>query len=296
MDQRAEETKKVNRMLNCKHLIIDDAGTYCLEHKSFPIPKDGGYCEVCQYWEGRNVTSRRVKPKVWLTNKEEVRDALLQIGDFAGVCTGKEAASEKRGMACVDADHGSSQRGVHYKFRIEGVSIGFGREHLRHKIGVDHNEQSTRYVDLRSFPYVRPEGMENLFVTVQLPNERYISLNFDDLMDIIGQYYGGVVDGNNSKQQKIARDKARSVLPLAAETKVNSVFSFQALTHYMNKRLCSRAHEEIREIAKLMRKEIEAFDPSAARYFVAECQPESVGYCRQERSCGARPVKEIVIA
>lgn len=183
---------------------------------------------------------------------------------------------------------------MHYRFRFEGVSIGFGREHLRHKVGVDHNEQSTRYVDLKNFQYVRPEGMENLYVTVQLPNERYISLNFDDLMNIIGQYYAGAVDGNNNKGVKIKRDKARSVLPLATETKVNSVFSFQ-LTHYMNKRLCRRAHGEIREVAELMRKEIEAFDPLAAKYFVAECQPEAVGYCRQERNCGKRPRKEDVV-
>lgn len=266
-----------------------------MEHQSFPIPKDGGYCEVCKNWEGKNVVSRRVKPKVTLVNAEEVKNALARIGQFAGVCTGKDADDEKRGMACVEADHGSSQRCVHYQFRIEGVSIGFAREHLRHSVGVAHNEQSTRYVDLRSFPYVRPAGMEDLYVTVRLPNERYISLNFDDLMDIIGQYYGGATDGNNNRQVKIPKDKVRSVLPLAAETKVNSVFSFQALSHYMNKRLCNRAHEEIREVADLMRKGIEAFDPAAAKYFVAECQPEAVGYCRQEGSCGKRPTKKDIV-
>ena len=236
-----------------------------------------------------------MKPKVTLVNVEEVKNALARIGQFAGVCTGKDVDDEKRGAACVEADHGSSQRFVHYQFSINGVSIGFSREHLRHSVGVAHNEQSTRYVDLRNFPYVRPEGMENLYVTVQLPNERYISLNFDDLMNIIGQYYGGAVDGNNSNQQKIARDKARCILPLAAETKVNSVFSFQALTHYMNKRLCNRAHEEIREVADLMRKGIEAFDSVAAQYFVAECQPEAVGYCRQEKGCGKRPTKKNIV-
>jgi len=94
------------------------------------------------------------------------------------------------------------------------------------------------------------------------------------------------------KQVRIPRDKARIVLPLATETKINSVFSFQALRHYMNKRLCSRSHEEIREVANLMREEVKKVDPTAARYMVEECQPIAVGYCRQERSCGSRPTKK----
>lgn len=285
--------RQTEKMLLCKNLIMDDGGTYCVENQSKPIPKDGGFCEVCNRWEARTRQDRAVKPQVTLVNKDEVKNALARIGQFAGICTGRESDDIKRGMACVEADHGSSQRCVHYQFRIEGVSIGFGREHLRHKIGVDHNEQSTRYVDLRNFPYVRPEGMEDLYVTVRLPNDKYIALSFDNLMDLIGQYYAGCTEGNNSKQAKIPRDKARIVLPLATETKINSVFSFQALTHYMNKRLCSRAYEEIREVAKLMREEVEKVDPISARYMVEECHPAAVGYCRQEQGCGSRDIKRL---
>ena len=288
--KKSSVDEKVRRMISCVNLIDDNGGAYCSAYRGCPIPKSGKACVGCEKWEANVSTNNRiVEPKVTLLNPGEVENALSQIGEFAKVCTGREADDEKRGAGCVEGDHGSSQRATHYKFHIEGVSIGFGREHLRHSVGVAHNEQSSRYVNLENFKYVRPAGMEDVWIPVKVSNEYTTEIDFDGLMDLISQFYKGCL------RMKIPKDKARYVIPLAAETKVNSVFSYQALTHYANKRQCNRAHEEIRKVAKLMKQEVEKVDPAAAWYMVAECQPEAIGYCRQERSCGARPKKGEVI-
>jgi len=285
----SKDRQNRGKMWGCKYFYTDDGGTYCEATSGCPIPKDGAFCNICGSYEGKQTKANRlVEPKIVLTNPNEVKNALERIGAFAGVCTGKDAENHKRGKDCVEAGHGSSQRSFNYNFSIEGISISAAREHIRHSVGVAHNEQSTRYVDLRDFKYVRPDGLKDLNVLVALPNAKNVALSFDDIMGIINQFYIGCVDGKNSQSLKVKKDIARYVLPLATETKVNSSFTFQALTHYANQRLCSRAHDEIRELAELIKKEIEAVDPDVAQYMVEQCHENSIGYCNHERSCGKR--------
>ena len=58
----------------------------------------------------------------------------------------------------------------------------------------------------------------------------------------------------------------------------------------MNKRLCVRADEPIRQVAKLMKKEILEVEPRYADLLVPQCK--AMLYCPEHKSCGAYPSKD----
>ena len=68
-------------------------------------------------------------------------------------------------------------------------------------------------------------------------------------------------------------------------------FDIEALIHFMHKRLCTRADEPIRQVARLMRKEVLAVEPRYSEFLVPQCQ--ALMYCPEKHgSCGAYPSKE----
>ena len=91
-----------------------------------------------------------------------------------------------------------------------------------------------------------------------------------------------------------ANDLMRTLLPIGVPTKLRIGFDIEALIHFMNKRLCVRADEPIRQVAKLMKKEVLAVEPRYAKYLVPQCQ--ALGYCPEHKSCGAYPSKEDLTA
>ena len=73
-------------------------------------------------------------------------------------------------------------------------------------------------------------------------------------------------------------------------TKLRIGFTLEALIHFMHKRLCVRADEPIRMVAKLMRDEVLKVQPEYKELLVAQC--ESMLYCPEKHSCHRYPSKE----
>lgn len=219
--------------------------------------------------------------KVVLTNKVDLQVFPPEeiIGNFARVCTdNNKAKAERIARHCFDSGHGSPQRSVLFRFQISEVSRVFSHQHVRHNVGVAHNQRSQRYVDELGFSYVVPPSIENNPIALNI---------YEQFMEVADSTYYDL------KQLGIPVEDVRFILPNATHTVINSVFTPQALIHYCNERLCARAQWEIREVARLMVKEVEQVSPLIAQYLVPKC--EAMGYCPEKQTCGRKPTKKAVL-
>lgn len=222
--------------------------------------------------------------KVTLLNPDEVKNFIRNHGIVACVCYDTdEKYAEKVGLKCLESGHLSGSRGDFFKFEIECPRFT-ADQIMRHEQGVFKNCQSQRYVDMDNFEcYIPPVIAENRKInslytasieTTQLCY-KYIRIELERL-GITGEE---------------ANDLMRTLLPIGVPTKLRIGFDIEALIHFMNKRLCIRADEPIRQVARLMRKEVLAVEPRYSEFLVPQCQ--ALMYCPEKHgSCGAYPSKE----
>ena len=148
------------------------------------------------------------------------------------------------------------------------------------------NMQSFRYVDKNDFTYVIPHNIEK--------NEKALALyqncmsNIDTTRKAIRDI---LIQEDNIDPHKAVED-ANFVLPRATNTKLTIGFTPEALIRFMWKRLCTRAQDEIREVAIAMKKTIMEINPEFAKELVPHCTylmwcPEG-----EKHTCGAYPTRE----
>ena len=98
---------------------------------------------------------------------------------------------------------------------------------------------------------------------------------------------------------KIPGEDARMVLPNACCSEICVKMNLRNLIHFCNERLCSCAQWEIRNMAKLMVKEVLKVAPDLERFLVPKCEAHAP-YCfcteTKKRSCGRHPVISDVIS
>ena len=222
--------------------------------------------------------------KVTLLNAEEVKDFIRRHGEVACVCYNtNEKYAEKVGKSCMMEGHMSGSRGDFFKFEIECPRFTIDQI-VRHEQGVFKNVQSQRYVDMDDdfSIYVPPQVMNNDILVKQyeayeeMCKARY-KVNracFDDL-DITGEQ---------------ANDLMRTMLPIGVKTKLTIGFTLEALSHFMNKRLCTRADLPIRKVAELMKEEVLKVEPRYEELLMVQC--EMLGYCPERHTCGKAPTKK----
>ena len=148
------------------------------------------------------------------------------------------------------------------------------------------NMQSFRYVDKNDFTYVVPHNIEK--------NEKALAL-YQNCMSNINTTRKAIRDiliqEDNIDPHKAVED-ANFVLPRATNTKLTIGFTPEALIRFMWKRLCTRAQDEIREVAIAMKKTIMEINPEFAKELVPHCTyllwcPEG-----EKHTCGAYPTRE----
>lgn len=148
-----------------------------------------------------------------------------------------------------------------------------------------NNMQSFRYVDKNDFTYVIPHNIEK--------NQKVLELyqncmnNINDTRKAIREI---LIEEDNIDIHKAVED-ANFVLPRATNGKLTIGFTPEALIHFMHKRLCVRAQDEIREVAIGMKKAVEEINPEFAKELMPHCQ--YLTWCPEgEKSCGAYPTRE----
>ena len=221
--------------------------------------------------------------KVTLLNPDEVKHFIRKHGYMACVCYDTdERYAERVGENCLKSGHLSGSRGDFFKFEIECPRFT-ADQIMRHEQGVFKNCQSQRYVDMDNFEcYIPPVVAENRKI-----NSLYRASI--ETTQLCYKYIRIELERQGITGEK-ANDLMRTLLPIGVPTKLRIGFDIEALIHFMNKRLCVRADEPIRQVAKLMRDEVLSVEPRYAEYLVPQCQ--AMMYCPEHKGCGAYPSKE----
>ena len=212
--------------------------------------------------------------KVTLLNAEEVKDFIRRHGEVACVCYNtNEKYAEKVGKSCMMEGHMSGSRGDFFKFEIECPRFTIDQI-VRHEQGVFKNVQSQRYVDMDDdfSIYVPPKVVNNPILV-----EQYIQ-------------YEEMCKAQYKVNRACFNDLMRTMLPIGVKSKVRIGFTLEALIHFMHKRLCVRADEPIRRVAKLMKEEVLKVQPEYAELLVPQC--EDMMYCPEKHTCGRYPSKK----
>lgn len=184
-------------------------------------------------------------------------DAELQIARAAKLCYSastieelfKKIDSREAGQfvkKLISMGHDSPLEHVNFSFGVEGISRVTSHQLVRHRLA-SYSQQSQRYVKLdNTFDFIVPKSIQGN----RPAYEEYIRL-----MDVIHQIYTALLDVG------IPAEDARYVLPNATETKIFITMNARTLLHFFNKRCCSRAQGEIRQMAFEMLVEVKKVAP-----------------------------------
>lgn len=253
--------------------------------------------------------------KVRIVNPDILENLYENHGVFACRCYDTpEELAEKVGKSCQDKGHWSGSRCEYIKFHISDVDRGTAEQSLRHEIGTDvpfemqdnwsfsdwmdivtdvspthivKNMASFRYIDKGGFNYVTPQ----------------VIAKHDDAKDVYEATMSAINIARNTLKQalielydedpKAVNEAVNFVLPRATTTEFVIGFTPEALIQFMHKRLCTRAQEFIREMAKEMRSAVSDINPRFARELVPQCA--HFLWCPEgKRSCGLYPTKDEV--
>ena len=187
----------------------------------------------------------------------------------------------------ADMGHHSPLEHVSFTFAVEGVSRALTHQLVRHRIA-SYSQQSQRYVNLdKTFDYIMPPSIEKNEVTTTV---------FENAMKDIKRYYDYLVDSleesyisngmNKIEANKKAIEDARYVLPNACETKIVFTMNVRTLLHFFEKRCCSRAQWEIRNLANEMLRQCKEISPILFSSAGPTCKK---GYCTEGKmSCNPK--------
>lgn len=246
---------------------------------------------------------------VTLLNPDVLKNLYKNHGEFACECydTPKKYA-ERVGKSCEESGHMSGSRCEYIKFEIEG-DRGTLEQTMRSEIGVRYNPEekyyymdmieaiprvspdeivknmaSFRYIDKNNFTYVTPRNIE------KYPQALAFYQNCMSNIDTTRRLIKEILIENGVDPHKAVED-ANFVLPRATNTKLTIGFTPEALITFMHKRLCSRAQDEIHDIAVAIKKAVSEVNPEFAKELMPHCQ--YLLWCPEgKKSCGAYPTRE----
>lgn len=211
---------------------------------------------------------------------------LQKMGYNAGVCWAAPLddaeKNRKRAISCIKAGHGRVLEYVDVEMVISGASARCLRELYTHIGGSPTRLQSsTRYVsEEQGFGYYIPPKIEN---------NAELKPIYEDGMENIQKTY------NSLMARKATKEDAANILPLGMESKMVWKINLRALINFMNRRLCTRALKEIRdlsiEIKDRLAEKNEEWAWIATNLFVPTCEiykyrnPNLV-FCPEQQCCG----------
>lgn len=223
--------------------------------------------------------------KVTILNPEETMRLFEYWGKASCVCYDTVTETpEKVGKGCMNSGHFSGSRGRFILFKVEACPRFTIDQAVRHEVGVMKNVQSFRYVGKDSFAYEVPVEITD--------NEELLSkyhAHMMSTMDLYTDIQEYVFNKTGSKER--ANEQARHVLPISTHADFVIGMTVEALIHFENARLCVRAEDKIRELARLIRQATIEILPELKSKLVPNCQ--ALLWCPEGKaSCGAYPTKK----
>ena len=229
-----------------------------------------------------------------LTHTPNLEDVITSAGKLCYSKVGVDEISKKSTKEDTerfvkmlsDMGHHSPLEHVSFTFAVEGVSRALTHQLVRHRIA-SYSQQSQRYVNLEeTFDFVYPnaiinEGLSSEYAEIM----DYIHSKYVDLTQKLEEKYLAKGMDKRSANKKAIED-ARYVLPNACETKIVVTMNARTLLHFFEKRCCSRAQWEIREMANKMLKLCNEISPTLFSLAGPTCKK---GYCNEGKmSCNPK--------
>lgn len=220
---------------------------------------------------------------------ETTTNPISLIGKEAGLCWGADTEDQeknfKRGLECIQNNHGRTMEFPQVYITIDGYSAKVVRELYTHIAGGPTRLQaSTRYIDYKNFNFVVPPSM--MWDT----NSEACQIYFNCMEEI---------QKSVAKLEEIGipREDATMLLPLGMETKMVLRTNLRHLYDMAGVRMCSRAYWEFRglffDILNTLGSYSEEWDYliKKEKIFMPRC--ERLGYCPEKYGCGRKSKKEI---
>jgi thymidylate synthase (FAD) len=176
--------------------------------------------------------------------------------------------------------HGSVLEHANYSLLFEGVSRSLTHELVRHRAGFAYSQLSQRYVDESHAAFVIPPaiiGDEALLaqwtVQIEAAQATYVSL-----VEKLMERYAWVQD--KVHRRKMAREAARGVLPNSTEAKIVVTGNARAWRTMLELRSSEGAEMEIRRMAVMVLRILQAEAPGFFSDFEIYTAPDRVEAAR----------------
>ena len=214
---------------------------------------------------------------------ETTIDPISLMGRRAGICWGADITDSeknyKRGLDCIESNHGRVFEFVNIEAIIEGYSARVIREWYTHIGGSPTRLQSsTRYVNYDNFEYIIPK-------TVQTEEQKTW---YNNAIDTISQTL------KNLEESGVKREDAAMLLPLGMATKIVDKRNVRSVISMAEQRMCSRAYWEYRELFNEYIKQLKLYSEEWATLIPLVMKPKCdvLGYCPEKYSCERKPQKK----
>ena len=210
--------------------------------------------------------------------KETTRDPITLMGERAGICYGSDISDPvknyKRGLDCIESQHGRVMEFVNVELVIEGYSSRVIREWYTHIGGGPTRLQaSTRYINYKNFEYFAPESIKAKPEALEA---------YNGAMQKIAQSYKDMLDSG------VPREDAGNILPLGLFTKIVDKRNLRSYVDMAHQRLCTRAYHEyrklMREIMDQLRSYSDEWKTVVDMLFVPKCV--YLSRCPEKNGCG----------
>lgn len=207
------------------------------------------------------------------------------IGKEAGICWGADTSDSeknyKRGMDCINNNHGRTIEFPDVYMVLDGYSARVIREFYTHIGGAPTRLQaSTRYIDYEhGFDYITPTTVSK---------NPMATLSYLDAMNNIAESLKTLDDLG------IPREDSAMLLPLGMTTKIVVKINARTLMDMSRQRMCNRAYWEFRILFNDICKALSEYSEEWATFVKDNFKPkcEALGYCPESKSCNRKPSKE----
>lgn len=213
---------------------------------------------------------------------ETTKYPITLMGKRAGVCWGADTSDDnknyKRGLDCINSDHGRVMEYVNVEMILDGYSARVIREWYTHLGGSPTRLQSsTRYINYENLDVVCPPSI----------NDDQKKAHWDRAINTIKyEYY-------QLEQLGVPREDIGMLLPLGMQTKIVDKRNLRNLVDMSRQRMCTRAYWEYREMFRDIMKALSDISDEwkylIDNVFMPKC--EFFGYCPEKNSCGRKDKK-----
>lgn len=214
---------------------------------------------------------------------ETTKDPISLMGRRAGVCWGADTSDTeknyKRGLDCIQSNHGRVMEYVNIEAVIDGYSARVIREWYTSLGGAPTRLQaSTRYIDYSNFDYIMPKSIKT-----QEQSATYCAI-MNEIRDSSQQL----------EKLGVPREDIGLILPLGMTTKIVDKRNIRNVMDMSRQRMCTRAYWEYRELFDDYLGELANYSEEWAEIIPMLMMPkcEMLGYCPEKYGCGKYPKRE----